>query len=98
MSVARACSRAGEKLPERTFPAAFAHLDLQLLSQELADLPTHRIPHFGQIGRLVASRIGECDERRRREKKRRKCRSVFLELKRLRLASTAIVMPKPMRK
>ena len=41
--------------------------------------------------------IGECDQRRRWEKQRRKSRAVFLELQRLRLAGAAIIPAQAMR-
>jgi hypothetical protein len=68
-----------------------------LLAQQLTYLPAHRSPHLRQAGGFIASRISEGNERWGWEKERKKRRSVGLELKRLRLASTTIIVPKAMR-
>jgi hypothetical protein len=60
-------------------------------------LAPHRIPYLGKTGGRIVPRIYEGYKRRRREKQRQKGRSIFLELKRLRLACAAIVSPQAMR-
>ena len=80
-----------KKLPERPLSAALLDFDSQPFPEQLTDLPPHGISHIGQGGGLVTPGIGECDQRRGREKQRRQRRPVFFELQRLSLTGALII-------
>src|SRR5260370_1638777 len=47
-----------KKFPKRALGTALSHLNVKLLSQELADLPAHGGSHLLKVGRLVGPGVG----------------------------------------